>query len=93
MIKKKLGIDFTYIKEDKVSGIRKYGEEILEGVSKLNDEYEIVLFINKKLENIYKDKFSEHKVISIKEYFYGVRYISRIFKILYKYYIKRDRRK
>lgn len=26
----KIGIDFTYIIEDEVSGIRKYGEEILE---------------------------------------------------------------
>ena len=91
-VKVKLGIDLTYIRENKASGIKKYAEEIIEGISK-NNNYEIVLFVNKELENFYKDKFYAQKVISIKEYFYGVRYISRIFKIIYKYHIKRIIRK
>ena len=53
----KVGIDFTYILEDEVSGIRKYGEEIIEGISKVNKDYEIVLFVNDNLYENFKNKY------------------------------------
>lgn len=89
----KIGIDLTYVKKDKVSGIRKYGEELVEGLLKINSEYEIVLFINNNLENTYKNKFSEQKIISIKESFDNIKYVGRIFRKIYKYDIKRNIKK
>ena len=93
MVKAKIGIDLTYIKDDKVSGIKKYAEEMIDGLSKINTEYEIIIFVNKKLESLYKDKFAKHKIVSVKWKFEGIRYIGRIFKLVYKYDIKRVIRK
>ena len=53
---KKIGLDFTYIREDEVSGIRKYGEEILDGLKRIDNDYEIVLFIDSKLKKSFDEK-------------------------------------
>ena len=65
MKKKKIGFDFLYIREDKVSGIRKYGEEILKGFIDLNPEYEIVLFIDEDLKQSFFEKFQNIKMIKV----------------------------
>ena len=76
-MKQKIGIDFTYIIDDSVTGIRKYGEEIVDGLSKLNKKYEIVLFVYDALEDAFKKKFPNYKVIPIKFWFKDKRYIRR----------------
>ena len=87
----KVGIDFTYILEDEVSGIRKYGEEIIEGISKVNKDYEIVLFVNDNLYEIFKNKYSNYKVVPIKRWFKNVRYIKRINNVKIVKYIKKKK--
>lgn len=77
-MKKKIGIDFTYIINDQASGIRKYGEEILDGLRKLNTNYEIVLFVNESLKDIFVKKFPEYKIVTNKFWFNDVRYIRRV---------------
>ena len=77
-MKYKIGIDFTYIMDNSVTGIRKYGEGILEGIKKLNKDYEIVLFVNDTLEKSFKKKFSQYKIVTIKFWLKDVRYIRRI---------------
>lgn len=77
-MKAKIGFDFTYVIDDLPSGIRKYGEEMLEGISMLNQDYEIVLFVNEKLKNAFHKKFPNYKIITIKFYLENVRYIRRI---------------
>ena len=79
MKKIKLGIDLTYIREDKVSGIKKYAEEILEGISKCNKDYEIVLFIDKELEKSYEEKFPEYKKVIVKALFKKIKYVRGIY--------------
>ncbi len=77
-MKQKIGIDFTYIMDDTATGIRKYGEEILEGLTKLGNNYEIVLFVNDALEKAFKEKFPEYKIVVIKFVLKDVRYVRRI---------------
>ena len=57
----KIGIDFTYVLEDEVTGIRKYGEGILEGLIKLNTNLEFILFVNDFMEEVFKKKFPSLK--------------------------------
>lgn len=77
-MKYKVGIDFTYIMDDSVTGIRKYGEGILEGITKLNKDYEIVLFVNDALEDAFRKKFPNYKIIVTKFWLKNVRYVRRI---------------
>jgi len=77
-MKNKIGIDFTYILDDTVTGIRKYGEEIVEGIRETNKDYEIILFVNEQLEHAFKEKFPEYKIVKIKFFLDNVRYLRRI---------------
>ena len=95
-MKYKIGVDFTYIKENKVSGIRKYGEEIVEGLLKYSNEYEIVLFVYEHLKEIFKEKFPKCKIVTVKFLFRNIKYIRRIniykiSKIPKKVAIKREK--
>lgn len=95
--KLKIGIDFTYIREDKVSGIRKHGEEILQGISKLsNDDYTIVIFVDKLLKEIYESKFPQFKIVPIKVLFKNIRYVRGVYnrtidKLYKKYIIRKEK--
>ncbi len=77
-MKYKVGIDLTYIMNNEATGIKKYGEEIVESLQKSDQDYEVVIFVNDELEEEYKKKFSNFKVISIKFWFNKVRYVRRI---------------
>ncbi len=77
-MKYKVGIDLTYIMNSEATGIKKYGEEIVEGLQKANQDYEVVIFVNDALEEEYKKKFPNFRVISIKFWFNNVRYVRRI---------------
>lgn len=77
-MKYKIGIDFTYIIRDEVTGIRKYGEGLLDGFSKVNQDYEIVLFVNEQLKESFQKKFPNYKIISVRFFLKNVRYIRRI---------------
>ena len=74
----KLGIDFSYVVNDLPSGIRKYGEEILEGLEKLDIDYEIVLFVNENLKEVFNKKFPKYKIVTVKFWLNNVRYVRRI---------------
>lgn len=89
----KIGIDFTYIMDNSITGIRKYGEGILEGISKLNKDYEIVLFVNDALEEAFRKNFPNYKVISIKFWLRNVRYVRRInvFNPIKSFIMKREK--
>ncbi len=77
-MKYNLGIDLTYIMDDRPSGIKKHGEEIVSGLLKFDDDYNITIFVDNDLKEIYKEKFPNCKVISQKVWFKNVRYIKRI---------------
>ncbi len=77
-MKYKIGIDFTYIMDDKVTGIKKYGEEIVEGLTKVKNDYEIVLFVNEYLQQSFKEKFPKYKIIPVKFWLRNIRYVRRI---------------
>ena len=75
---KKIGMDFTYIEDDSITGIRKYGEEILTALSNINDKYEIILFVNKELDKVFKNNFPQYKRIPIKTPFKNLKKLRRI---------------
>lgn len=77
-MKYKIGIDFTYIMDNKVTGIKKYGEEIVEGLTKVKNDYEIVLFVNEYLQQSFKEKFPKYKIIPVKFWLRNIRYVRRI---------------
>ena len=88
-MRKKIGIDFTYIKKDEVSGIRKSGEELLDGLTRINNKYEIVLFIDSDLEKSFNKKYPQYKKISIKVPFKKNRYLRAFYnRTIDKYYKK-----
>lgn len=67
-MKPKIGIDLTYIVDEHATGIKKNGEEIVEGLVKSN-KYDITLFVNKHLQEAYKEQFPNCKIVSIKFWF------------------------
>ena len=77
-MKRKIGIDLTYIKDSEVSGIKKYGEEMVEGLSKASNEYEIVLFVYEHLKSDFQKKFPDCKIVTVKFLFRNIKYIRRI---------------
>ena len=75
----KIGIDFTYIMDSSITGIRKYGEEIVEGLEKLRyKDYDIILFVIKSLELQFRNKFPKYRIVSIPFYFEDIRYVRRL---------------
>lgn len=78
-MKYKIGIDFTYIKDNNVSGIKKYGEEIVESLLKYSNNYEIILFVYDYLKEEYKKKFPNCKIIALKAIFRKIRFLRRIY--------------
>ncbi len=64
-MKPRIGIDLTYIVDEHATGIKKYGEEIVSGLMKLN-VYDMVIFVNKHLEETYKKQFLSCKIVPIK---------------------------
>ena len=92
----RIGVDFTYVLEDTVTGIRKYGEEIIKEILKQNKENEIILFVDERVEQVYKKEFPECKIVSMKFWFKNVKYIRRIniykiSKIPKEYVIKKQK--
>lgn len=77
-MKYKVGIDFTYIIQDEVTGIRKYGEGIIDGLSNGNKDYEIVLFVNENLKQSFEQNFPEYKIVSVKFLLSSSRYTRRL---------------
>ena len=76
---KKIGFDFTYIMDSSPTGIKKHGEEILEGlIQENNGDYQFVIFVDKDMESEYKSKFPTCKVIPVKFYLKNVRFVKRI---------------
>lgn len=61
-----------------MTGIRKHGEELLNGITKVNNKYEIVLFVNEKLEKAFKEKFPGYKIVVIKLWMGDIKFIKRI---------------
>ena len=80
-MKYNLGVDLTYITDDRASGIKKYGEEIIDGLVKFNLDYNIILFVDDNLKEIYKKRFPNCKVVTVKFLFKSVRFIKRINKL------------
>lgn len=74
MNKLKVGVDLTFIKDEKISGVQKHSEEVINGLLNYK-QLEIVLFVNENLESIYKDKYPELKVVPINFPFKNNRYI------------------
>lgn len=77
-MKYNVGVDLTYIIDDRASGIKKYGEEIVDGLVKFNSDYNIILFVNEGLIDSYKKRFINCKIASQKFLFRNVRFIKRI---------------
>ncbi len=75
---KKIGIDFTYIKDNSVTGVRKHGEEILNGLIKANADYEIVLFVEESLKESFESKYPNYKIVPMKYWFKNIKYVRRI---------------
>lgn len=65
-MKYNIGVDLTYIIDNKMSGIRKYAEEMLEGFMRLNLDHKITLFVYDDLKEIFSKKFPNYKIVSIK---------------------------
>lgn len=80
-MKYNLGVDLTYITDDRASGIKKYGEEIIDGLVKFKLDYNIILFVDDNLEEIYKKRFPNCKIVTVKFLFRNVRFIKRINKL------------
>lgn len=80
-MKYKIGFDFTYIIDNQATGVRKHGEEILEGLAKLNNDYEIVLFVNKMLTDVFQKKFPQYRIVPVKYWFKDIKYVRRINRI------------
>lgn len=97
MNSKIIGIDFTYIQEDKVSGIRKLGEEILEGLINLNEEgYQYLIFIDENMKNYYEKLFPTCRKVIIKKPFNNIKYIRGLYNkfcipILKRFIISREK--
>lgn len=99
MEKIKIGIDLTYIKTDAVSGIKKYAEEILEGIETLTNNYEIVVFVDKYLQQYYENRFSKYRIVPIRLICRRLKYIcnftnlffDRVHKIRTRNIIKRKK--
>lgn len=77
-MKKKIGIDFTYIRADEPSGIRKGGEDILEGLAKINKDFEIVLFVDESLKESFERRFPQYKLVVMKVWFKNIKYLRSI---------------
>lgn len=77
-MKYKIGVDFTYVIEDSITGIRKYGEEIINELIKQNKDNEIILFVDERVKEVYKNNFPECKIISMKFWFKNIKYIRRV---------------
>ncbi len=77
-MKHNLGIDLTYIMDDRPSGIKKHGEEIVSGIVKFNSDYNITVIVDKDLEEAYKKRFPSLKVISQKLWLKNIRFVKRI---------------
>lgn len=73
-----IGVDLTYISDNRASGIKKHGEEIVDGLLKFNSDYNIILFVNEGLIDSYKKRFINCKIASQKFLFRNVRFIKRI---------------
>jgi len=64
---KTIGIDLLYVKDEKVSGIKKLGEELIEGLRRIiSNEYQLIIFVDKDLEEYYNKKFEGLKIVAIK---------------------------
>lgn len=77
-MKYKIGIDMTYVIQDEVTGIRKYGEGLIESISKMKKDYEIVIFVNDNLKKSFEEKFSQYKIISVKFLLKKSRYTRKV---------------
>lgn len=87
-MRKKVGIDLTYIREDEVSGIRKYGEEILDGFDTISNDYEFVLFVDSKLKDIYEKKYPKFRKVPIKVGFKNIKYVRGLYNRFFDKYYK-----
>lgn len=67
-MKPKIGIDLTYIVDERATGIKKNGEEIVSGLVKL-DVYDITLFVNEHLKEVYEKQFPSCKIVATKFWF------------------------
>lgn len=74
----KVGIDMTYIIEDEVTGIRKYGEGLIEALTKTNKDYQIVIFVNENLKESFEKNFPNYKIIPVKFFLENSRYTRKV---------------
>ena len=84
---KKIGIDLLYIKNNEVSGVKKLGEELVDGLNKtINNNYQLVLFIDKDMEQYYNEKYPNIKKVTIENRLktLNIKYISRILRLINK---------
>lgn len=88
-MKYKIGIDLTYIIDNRVSGIKKYAEEIIFGLTKF-DDYQVILFVDSNFKKYFEEEFPECKIVSINFLFRNIRFIRRINKFNF---IKNSRKK
>jgi len=84
---KKIGIDLLYIKKNEVSGVKKLGEELVDGLTKIiDDKYQIILFIDKDMEKYYNDKYPNIKKVVIENRLkkINIKYLNRILRLINK---------
>lgn len=95
-MKHKIGVDFSYVTEDSVTGIRKYGEEIVQELIRLNKEDEFVLFVDERVKDVFEKNYPSCKNVPLKYWFKNIKYVRRIniykiSKIPKKIKIKREK--
>lgn len=74
-----IGIDLTYLRDDRASGIRKHAEDILYGLKKIdNNKYDYLIFVYDVAYEKLKKDFPEYQFKVLKYFFGNIKYVRHI---------------